>query len=210
MSEELIDAFVKMREDQMLEIAINLLNQEADPMSVLDSANKGLEIVGQLFEAETIFLPELILAGEMMRKLSELILPKIKQERQVEKIGKILMGTVAGDVHDIGKDLVTFMLQVNGFEVMDIGVDVPAADFVAAVKRFHPQVVGLSGLLTLAIEPMKDTVRALETAGLRNGMKIMVGGGQVNEEVCTYVAADAYGADAVAAVKLAKNWIIGE
>jgi methanogenic corrinoid protein MtbC1 len=126
---------------------------------------------------------------------------------EIKRHGKVVIGTVEGDIHDIGKNIVTFMLDVNGFEVLDLGVDVPAQKFVEAIRDFQPQVVGLSGFLTLAFEVMKETVEAINTAGLRNEVKIMIGGGQVNEEIRKYAGADAYGKDAMAAVNLAKQWI---
>jgi 5-methyltetrahydrofolate--homocysteine methyltransferase len=118
-----------------------------------------------------------------------------------------MIGTVAGDIHNIGKDIVTFMLDVSGFEVLDLGIDVPVEVFVEKAKAFQPQVIGLSGLLTLAFDSMKQTVEALEKAGLRDKVKIMIGGGQVDEEVKKHTKADAYGKDAMAAVTLCKQWI---
>jgi 5-methyltetrahydrofolate--homocysteine methyltransferase len=120
-----------------------------------------------------------------------------------------LIGTVAGDIHDIGKNIVTFMLDVSGYNVLDIGIDVPVPVFVEKIKEFQPQVVGLSGFLTLAFDSMKKTIEALEQAGLRDGLKIMIGGGQMDDEVRKYVHADAYGKDAVAAVNLCRQWIGG-
>jgi methanogenic corrinoid protein MtbC1 len=117
------------------------------------------------------------------------------------------MGTVEGDIHDIGKNIVTFLLDVNGFEVRDIGIDVPPSKFVEEIKDFKPQVVGLSGLLTLAYGSMKKTVQVIEKAGLRDRVKIMIGGGQVNEQTREYVGADAFGKDAMEGVTLAKKWI---
>ncbi len=114
---------------------------------------------------------------------------------------------MAGDIHDIGKDIVTFMLDVSGYDVLDIGIDVPIQVFVDKIKEFQPSVVGLSGFLTLAFDSMKKTVEALEKAGLRDNVKIMIGGGQMDDEVRKYVRADAYGKDAVAAVNLCKQWI---
>jgi 5-methyltetrahydrofolate--homocysteine methyltransferase len=119
----------------------------------------------------------------------------------------VLIGTVHGDLHDIGKNIVTFMLDINGFEVKDIGIDVPVAKFVEEIREFKPSVLGLSGFLTLAFDSMKETVQAIEAAGLRNQMKIMIGGGQVDEAVRTYTGADAYGSNAVAAVTLCREWI---
>ncbi len=116
---------------------------------------------------------------------------------------------MAGDIHDIGKDIVTFMLDVSGFDVLDIGIDVPVQTFLEKIKEFQPQVVGLSGFLTLAFDSMKKTVEAIEKEGLRDKIKIMIGGGQMDETVKAYVGADAYGKDAVAGVQLCKQWIGG-
>jgi 5-methyltetrahydrofolate--homocysteine methyltransferase len=116
---------------------------------------------------------------------------------------------VAGDIHDIGKNIVTFMLDVNGFEVHDLGIDVPASKFVTAIEELEPEVVGLSGFLTLAFDSMRDTVAAIETAGLRHKVKIMIGGGQVTDKIREYTGADAYGDDAMAAVALARAWTGG-
>jgi 5-methyltetrahydrofolate--homocysteine methyltransferase len=126
---------------------------------------------------------------------------------EVERHGKVVVGTVAGDIHDIGKNIVTFMLDVNGFDVLDLGVDVSPQKFVEAIQDFQPQIVGLSGFLTLAFDTMKETVDAIQAAGLRDQVKIMVGGGQMDDQVRTHTGADAYGRDAMAAVKLAKDWI---
>jgi 5-methyltetrahydrofolate--homocysteine methyltransferase len=120
-----------------------------------------------------------------------------------------LIGTVAGDIHDIGKDIVTFMLDVSGYDVLDLGIDVPISTFVEKTREFQPRVLGLSGFLTLAFDSMKKTVEALEQAGLRDKVKIMIGGGQIDDEVRSYARADAYGKDAVAAVNLCRQWIGG-
>jgi 5-methyltetrahydrofolate--homocysteine methyltransferase len=116
------------------------------------------------------------------------------------------MGTVQGDIHDIGKDIVYFMLDVNGFDVTDLGVDVPVETFVAKVREIQPSVVALSGFLTLSYDAMKNTIQALQDAGLRDRVKVMVGGGAVDDQIRVYAGADAYGADAMAAVALAKTW----
>jgi len=150
-------------------------------------------------------LPELILAGEILRRISDVVKPRLTQAAEAKKLGRVVMGTVEGDIHDIGKDIVTFMLDVNGFDVKDLGVDVPAARFIEAIKEFQPQVVGLSCLLTLAYDPMKNTVKAMRDAGFTG--KVMIGGGQIDEHIRQYTGADAYGKDAMAAVALAKGWI---
>ena len=210
MSKELVDAVVEMREEDAVKIAENLLKSGADPLSLLDDCREALGIIGNRFAAGECFVPELILAGEMLRAVGALVKPRIEGKSggaTQKKLGKIVFGTVEGDIHDIAKDIVEFMLEVNGFEVIDLGVDVPAAKFVEAVKKSGATIVGLSGFLTLAYDPMKNTVQALKDAGLRDKVKIMIGGGQMDDQVAAYAKADAYGKDAMAAVTLSKGWV---
>jgi methanogenic corrinoid protein MtbC1 len=209
MSKELIDAVVDMREEDAIKIAEKLLKEGADPLGLMDDCRAALGVIGDRFAAGECFVPELILAGEMLRQIGVMVKPKLADSGgpAQKKLGRIVFGTVEGDIHDIAKDIVVFMLDINGFDVMDLGVDVPAAKFVEAVKSFKPQVVGLSGFLTLAYDPMKNTVQALKDAGLRDSVKIMIGGGQMDDQVCAYAKADAYGKDAMAAVTLSKGWV---
>ncbi len=168
-----------------------------------------MDIVGKRFSEGKYFIPELMLAGEMLNQISDMTKNKISASSatDIPRIGKVLLGTVKGDIHDIGKNIVSFMLDVNGFEVIDIGVDMPPETFVEEIKKNEPEVVGLCGLLTLAYEPMKATVDAIKEAGLREKVKIMIGGGAMDEEIRKMADADAYGKDAVSAVTLAKGWI---
>jgi methanogenic corrinoid protein MtbC1 len=126
---------------------------------------------------------------------------------EIKRTGKFVLGTVAGDIHDIGKDIVAFMLDVNGFEVHDLGIDVPVQKFVDKIKETNAPIVGLSGFLTLAFDAMKETIDAIKAAGLRDKVKIMIGGGQIDEEIRRYTGADAYRPDAVSGVLLAKEWM---
>ena len=209
MSNDLVEAMANMREAEAMELSQKMLDGGEDPLQVLEHCRRALEIVGQRFEAGKYFLPELIMAGEMLKKISQNAKPFIKKEpsAKAEVAGKVVIGSVKGDIHDIGKDIVTFMLDINGFEVHDLGVDVPAEKFVDVIKKVQPEIVGMSALLTTAFESMKKTVAVIEEAGLRDQVKIMVGGGAVDEKVKEYAGADAYGGDAVAAVNLSKNWI---
>jgi 5-methyltetrahydrofolate--homocysteine methyltransferase len=125
---------------------------------------------------------------------------------ETKKGAKVLVGTVKGDIHDIGKDIVVFMLDVNGFDVKDLGIDTPVETFVQTIREWQPEVVALSGFLTLSYDAMKETVSAIRAAGLRDNVRIMVGGGTVDQQVCEYAGADAFGLDAMAAVSLAKKW----
>jgi methanogenic corrinoid protein MtbC1 len=209
MSKELVDLVVDMREEDAVKLAEKLLNEGADPLGLMDDCRTALGIIGDRFAAGECFVPELILAGEMLRQIGNMVKPRLATSTQgaQKKLGKIVFGTVEGDIHDIAKDIVVFMLDINGFDVMDLGVDVPVAKFVEAVKSFKPQVVGLSGFLTLAYDPMKNTVQALKDAGLRDSVKVMIGGGQMDDQVAAYAKADAYGKDAMAAVTLSKGWV---
>ena len=208
MSSDLVDAMVHMREAEAMELAQTMLDAGEDPLKVLERCREALETVGKQFEAGKYFLPELILSGEMLKKISKMARPFIKKESddQAEIKGRVVIGSVKGDIHDIGKDIVVFLLDINGFEVHDLGVDVPADKFVEAIKEVQPEVVGMSALLTTALESMKNAVDVIKNAGLRDQVKIMVGGGAVDEKVRKYTDADAYGADAVAAVNLSKKW----
>jgi methanogenic corrinoid protein MtbC1 len=207
MSKKLVNAIADMREEEALKLVREMVEGGSEPMAILDAAREAMEIVGQRYEKGIYFLPELILAGEMLNQITDIMKPELAKLPEVKRRGKVLIGTVEGDIHDIGKNIVTFMLDVNGFDVLDLGVDVPAQKFVEAMRDFQPQVVGLSGFLTLAFDAMKDTVAAIESAGLRDGVKIMIGGGQVNEKIQEYAGADAYGKDAMAGVSLAKKWV---
>ena len=150
-----------------------------------------------------------MMAGEILKEIADEVKPLMKKQQGAAKSGKVIIGTVAGDIHDIGKDIVVFMLDVNGFEVLDLGIDVPVQKFVDKIKETGSKVVGLSGFLTLAFQSMKDTVEAIKGAGLRNKVKIMIGGGQIDDQVKVFAGADAYGKDAMEGVKLAKGWIGG-
>jgi methanogenic corrinoid protein MtbC1 len=206
MSEQLIQAIAEMEDEQALSLAKELLAKGVEPVEILSDCRAAMEIVGKRFETGEYFISELILAGEILKAISVEVKPLIKQENSVKKSGKILVGTVKGDIHDIAKDIVVFMLDVNGFEVKDLGIDVPVDTFVQATKEWQPDIVALSGFLTLAYTSMKETVEALEKAGLRDKVKIMVGGGTVDAQVCAYAKADGWGTDAMTAVSLAKQW----
>ena len=207
MSKQLVEAIADMREEEALKLVSEMVESGSDPMAILDATREAMDLVGQRYNAGTYYLPELVLAGEMMNQIMDLVKPKLAGAQEVKRHGKVVIGTVEGDIHDIGKDIVAFMLDANGFEVLDLGVDVPSQKFVDAIQDFQPQVVGLSGFLTLAFDAMKDTVAAIESAGLRDKVKIMIGGGQVNEEINEYAGADGYGKDAMAGVSLAKKWV---
>ncbi len=206
MAKDLVRALSDLKEQEAIKIVEDRLNAKEDPLRILEDARKGMEIVGKRFASSEYFIPDLVYSGEILKAVTELVKPNLTKGTEAKKLGKIVFGTVAGDIHDIGKDIVVFMLDVNGFEVHDLGVDVPMQKFVEKIKETGAPIVGLSGFLTLAFDSMKQTVDAIKAAGLRDKVKVMIGGGQVTEEVTKYTGADAYGKDAVAGVALAKKW----
>ena len=206
----LVGHLAEMEEDEGIDLAKKMLLEEgADPLRVLELCRAAMDIVGKRFEDGEYFLPELVLAGEMLDTIGAIAKPLIKSApgEEPRKLGKILIGTVHGDLHDIGKNIVSFMLDINGFEVKDIGIDVPSAKFVSEIEAYKPDVVGLSGFLTLAFDSMKETIATIDKAGLRDNVKIMIGGGQIDETVRAYTGADAFGVNAVEAVSLCKGWM---
>ena len=207
---QLVEWLADMQEDDAVALAKRMLLEEgAAPLRVLELCRAGMDIVGKRFEEGEYFLPELVLAGEMLENIGAIAKPLITTApgEEVKKLGKVLIGTVHGDLHDIGKNIVSFMLDINGFEVKDIGVDVPVKQFIAEIDAYKPDVVGLSGFLTLAFDSMKETIAAIGEAGLREKLKIMIGGGQIDETVRNYTGADAFGVNAVEAVSLCRNWM---
>ncbi len=207
MAGDLANLLADLKEDEAIKVTKERLNTGDDPLKILEDSRKGMEIVGKRFSSGEYFIPDLIYSGEILKQISEIVKPKLTGNLQTKKLGKFLLATVAGDIHDIGKDIVGFMMDISGFEVIDLGIDVPKDKIVAAIKENKPQIVGLSGFLTLAFDSMKETIDAIKAAGLRDNVKIMIGGGQIDEEVKKYTGADAFRPDAVSAVTLAKEWI---
>jgi methanogenic corrinoid protein MtbC1 len=205
---ELVNAMADMKEDEALRIVDQMLAKGEDPGKILDLSSEAMQVVGKRYQDGTYFLPELIMSGEMVRRIGEVLKPKLAaQKSESKKLGTVVLGTVRGDIHDIGKDIVGFMLEVNGFAVHDLGIDQPEAAFVAAVKEHQPQVLALSGFLSVAFDSMKTTIEEVEAAGLRQDLKVIIGGGQMDDTVRKYTGADAYGDDAMAAVAFAKQTV---
>jgi methanogenic corrinoid protein MtbC1 len=205
---ELVDAMANMKEEEALRIVNDMLAKGEDPGKILDLSSEAMQVVGKRYQDGTYFLPELIMSGEMVRKIGEVLKPKLAaRQGQTKKLGTVVLGTVRGDIHDIGKDIVGFMLDVNGFAVHDLGIDQPEEAFVKAVKDYKPQVLALSGFLSVAFDSMKSTIQEVEAAGLRKDLKVIIGGGQMDDTVRKYTGADAYGDDAMAAVAFAKQTV---
>jgi len=206
MAKDLVSALADLKEKEALKIVEDRLGAGEEPLKILDDARKAMEVVGKRFASSEYFIPDLVYSGEILKAVTDMVKPKMSKEAEIKRLGKVVFGTVAGDIHDIGKDIVVFMLDVNGFEVYDLGVDVPAQKFVEKIKESGAPIVGMSGFLALAFDSMKQTIEAIKAAGLRDKVKIMIGGGQISDEIRKYTGADAYGMDAMAGVSLAKKW----
>ena len=211
MAEDLVKALSDLKEEEALKITESRLNSGEDASNILEDATRAMEIIGERFAVEEYFIPDLVYGGEILKKINEMVKPKLTgPAKRKKRIGKFVIGTVSGDIHDIGKDLVTFMLDVNGFEVYDLGIDVPANEFVDKIREVEPEVVGLSCLLTIGFESLKETIDAIKAAGLRDKVKVVIGGSQVDDQVKNYSGADAYCRDAMCGVSLAKEWAGGK
>lgn len=201
--DEIVSAFADLDEER----TINLVKEALEKYSlneIFDACRRATDIVGERYERGEYFLSELVYAGHIFNRVLELLLPRLERER-VSILGTILLGTVEGDVHDIGKNIFKAFAEAAGFKVIDIGVDVPPQKFVEAVKEHKPDIVGLSGLLTLAIDSMKRTIDALKAEGLRDKVKVIIGGGRVDEYAKNYTGADAWADSATKGVKLCKE-----
>ena len=185
-------------------LAQQALRDGIDPLAcITEGLTKGIQKVGELFASGEYFLPELIIGADAMKTALEILEPALVGDQKREVVGTIVLGTVEGDLHEIGKTLVGTMLTANGFRVVDIGVDKPASDFIAAIKDLGANLVGASALLTTTMLQQKKLVEALKEAGLRQQVKVIVGGAPVTESFCKDIGADGYAEDAISAVNLA-------
>jgi 5-methyltetrahydrofolate--homocysteine methyltransferase len=209
------ELFKTVREDVLQgdekEIQSHILELVKKGVEGKDILQKGLiaamEIIGPKFKTGEVFIPEVLLSSRAMNEGLRVLEPYLSED-QKKKAGKVLIGTVKGDLHDIGKNLVAMMLRGVGFEVMDLGINVPAEEFVRKVKEQIPDILGLSALLTTTMPEMKKIIQALSAGGLRSKVKIMVGGAPVNQRFAREIGADGYGHDAAAAVDLARSFMI--
>jgi methylmalonyl-CoA mutase cobalamin-binding domain/chain len=207
--EKIADAIVELDEPTALELAEKLIKNGTDPVQILEMCRSGMGIVGEKFEKGEFFLSEMIMAAEIFNQVMELIRPQL-MKTVTKKLGKIVIGTVEGDVHDIGKNIMIALLEAEGFEVIDLGVDVAPERFVSAIKEYKPDIVGMSSLLTVALGATKTTVDAIEAAGLRDKVKIIIGGGRVDAHAAEYIKPDAYTDNAANGVRLCKELMEGE
>jgi 5-methyltetrahydrofolate--homocysteine methyltransferase len=191
--------------EETVERVKTLLDQGADPEVILRKALiSAMDEAGDLFQQGEYFVPELLVAARAMKHGLEILKPRLVQTG-VEPMGKAVMGTTKGDLHDIGKNLVIMALEGAGFEVIDLGTDVDAKSFVEAIREHRPQVIGLSALLTTTMLTMKETIEAIKAAGLRNQVKIMIGGAPVSQEFADEIGADFYGMDSTSGRNYARD-----
>jgi 5-methyltetrahydrofolate--homocysteine methyltransferase len=204
---ELTDAMAELDEQKVLKI-VNEQIRANKPVQILDELRRGLDIVGDRFSKNEYFLVELVMSADIFKKAMAIIEPKLLATQRASAKGKVVIGTVQGDIHYIGKNLVVAFLKSNGFEVYDLGEDVPPDKFVSKLKETGAPVLALSGLITTTHDVMRTTIEALKTAGIRKKVKVMIGGGDINEEIVKYTGADAFGRDALSAVELAKKFTV--
>ena len=201
----LADAVIKGDQKKAVEITKAAIQEGTAPKSVLDKGLiAGMDIVGARFKKNEIYIPEVLIAARAMKMAMEILEPELIKAG-VEPVGKLLIGTVQGDLHDIGKNLVAMMLKGAGFEVIDLGVDVGPDKFVEQVKTSKAQLIGMSALLTTTMPGMERTIKALKQAGVK--AKVMIGGAPVTQEYASKIGADGFAPDAASAVDMAKTLV---
>ncbi|MGD8596419.1 MAG: cobalamin-dependent protein [Anaerolineae bacterium] len=205
---QLADAMVALDKEAALNATQQALAAGQDPLTLLDDARQGLEEVGDKFESGEFFLMELMRAAQIFQSMAEVLNPKIMEVYGgVEATGKVVLGTVSGDIHDLGKNIVKILLECRGAEVIDLGVNVPTEQFVQAVKEHQPQVIGMSALLTASVSEMNRNVEALEEAGVRDQVKVILGGGIVGEIDRAMLRADFATVDANVGIRQIEAWL---
>jgi methanogenic corrinoid protein MtbC1 len=206
---ELIQLLADLEEDAVLDLVRQRVAVGDDPLQIIEECNAGMRQVGERYEQRRYFLSGLIMAGEIFREVVEIVQPVIVNRTPRQSFGRVLLGTVQGDIHDIGKDMVGMLLTCHGFTVIDLGVDVPPAEFVKQVSEQKPDIVGLSGVLSSSYEMMRETVALLRAPAQPERPSIIIGGGTVDDQVCRYVGADYWVADAMSGVHLCQQLMAG-
>lgn len=205
----LVYSVAELKEEQALEIVQARIRGQDDPITIVEDCQEGLRQVGERYERREYYLSGLIMAGEISRQIMETLAPTIDVLFRGNESGTILLGTVAGDIHDIGKNNLSLLLNSYGFTVHDIGVDAPPGLFLKAALQHRPNVIGLSGLLTSSYDSMRETVQLLRSHKdpFIQSIPIVIGGNQLNEQVCQYVGANAWVTDAMTGVRLCQRWL---
>jgi methanogenic corrinoid protein MtbC1 len=203
---ELVKLLADLEEEAVLALVRQRVEAGDDPLMIIEECNAGMRQVGERYEQKQYFLSGLIMAGEIFREVVEIVQPAIENRTYRQASGRVLLGTVQGDIHDIGKDMVGMLLTCHGFTVIDLGVDVPPDEFVKQVSQHKPDIVGLSGVLTASFEVMRETVSLLHRAQQDDGaFTIIIGGGLIDDQICRYVGADHWVADAMSGVHLCQQ-----
>jgi 5-methyltetrahydrofolate--homocysteine methyltransferase len=207
---EIKNSLINLDIDKTLELVKKAIDQGFKPLDIINTMAEGMKVIGDMFERGEYFISDLIVASEIFKEVMKILEPLIMKEKEVMKpIGRVVIGTIEGDIHDIGKNLVATMLRVNGFEVIDLGVDVSPQKFVEAVKQYNPDIVGMSALLTSTMMNMRKVIETLEKEGLRDKVKVIIGGAPITEEFAKRIGADAYGENAIVAVDICKRLVEG-
>lgn len=207
-AEDFIKAAINMDIKAAKESTKKALNEGIDPYDFIETAiAKALKIIGDKFENEEFFLPELFMAAEIVKKAMKILEPQIKGSMNRKRLGKVVIGTAKNDMHDIGKKIVTFFLEAEGFEVIDLGVDVSPEKFVESVRDEKPDILAISTLITLTMPEVSNTLKALEKANIRNQVKVIVGGAPITQEFVNDIGADALAKNAIDGVKKCKGWV---
>ena len=202
---EMAEKLIAGKIDEVAQLTQKAVDGGRAPQDILDKGLlAGMDVVGQRFKANEMFIPEVLRCAKVMHKSMEILRPLLA-ESGGKSAGKFVLGTVDGDLHDIGKNLVGMMFEGAGFDVVDLGIDIKVPQFVAAIKEHQPELLGMSALLTTTMPKMGQTINALKEAGLREGVKIMVGGAPVTEEFARQIGADGYASNAASAVDKGKE-----
>ena len=205
--EEIKDLIIRISDvGEVKETVDRALKSGVDPLEILNTLNEALDEVGRRYEKGEYFLSELIMAGVLSTEVTNLLEPHLIRSRRIS-LGKVVIGTVRGDIHDIGKNILIMMLRSAGFDVVDLGVDVPAENFANAIEEKQANILGMSALLTSSMDEMKKVTETIEKRGLRNRVKIVVGGRPLTREFAKEIGADGYAKDAVEAVKVIKDLV---
>jgi len=202
---EIPTALAELNEQEAARLVKERLDAGDDPVTILDDLRRGMDIVGERYKAGDYFLSELIVSGEIFKDSMKLIEPHLKTDANASAT-KIVLGTVKGDIHNIGKDIVAVLLKGAGFEVYDLGIDVPPQAFVDKLKETGASILGMSGLLTPSFDSMKETIEAVKEAGLRDKVKVVIGGGVVTELVQRHTGADAFTDDGLEGVEICRRF----
>jgi methanogenic corrinoid protein MtbC1 len=204
---ELIQKVTDLEENEVLAMVRKRLESGDDPLEIIEDCQEGMRRVGLRYEAQEYFLSGLIMAGEIFREVMEIVQPVIEESHQGDESGVVLLGTVQGDIHDIGKNNLSMLLTCYGFTVIDLGIDVPPKVFLEAAEQTTPDIIGLSGLMTASYDSMLQTINLLRNYNENKFSKvpIVIGGSQINDEICRYVGADDWVADAMHGVRLCQR-----